>query len=173
MYGYESITSSIGSGVSIPNQIIAALITASVAAVAAYIAYRNRQSERVKLTRDLYNQFFTLVDNRSAAWFWLKELNAEEQPRSFKQLWRVSDQRAFMNLYKVVAFWFLLYTLHQSSQLDRSLARSLFQYEFKYWQAQLRPLTRRTREEDTPFPDVLIPFESTDWFLKKTILGYR
>ena len=150
----------------LPDQIIAALITASVASVAAYIAYRNRQSERVKLTRDLYNQFFTLMDSRSAAWFWLEELDTEENPKSFTQIWRVKDQRAFTNLYKVVAFWFLLYTLHKATQLDKKLARSLFRYEFKYWQNQLLPLTRRTRARDDPFPEVLVPFESSDWLLK-------
>jgi hypothetical protein len=144
----------------------AALITGSIAATSAYIAFRNRQSERVKLARDLYNQFFTMTDSRSAAWFWLEDLESEQVRRSFEQTWRVVDQRAFMNLYKVVAFWFLLYTLYKAHQLDKKLARSLFRYEFCYWQKQLDPLTKRTRLMDKDFPEVLIPFESIDWLLK-------
>jgi hypothetical protein len=146
------------------------VITASVASLGVFIAWRNRQSERVKLTRDLYNQFFTLTQNRSEAWFWLEELDDEIPARSFEQIWRVKDQRSFMNLYKVVAFWFLLYTLYEADQLDKTLAKSLFQYEFQYWQEKLYPLTKRTKgKEGEIFPDVLKPFESTKWLLLNEI----
>ena len=148
------------------SPIFAALITASVMLLSVYIAYRNRQSERVKLTRDLYNQFYSIFDERRSAWFWLEKLNAEKPSLSFESLWRPeTEAENFMPLCKVLAFWLLFYRLYQTKQLDKSLARTLFGYNFFYWQRQILPLLESTREHDRVFPDVLEPFESVGWLL--------
>ena len=153
------------------SPIFAALITASVMAVSAYILYRNRQSERIKVTRDLYNQFFSMLDDRYTAWFWLEKLNIETPNRSFESLWRPeTEAEKILPLYKVLAFWFLLYRLYQTDQLDKTLAQSLFGYEFFYWQRQIFPLVQRTREHDRVFPDVLEPFENIEWLLSSDCL---
>jgi len=90
------------------------------------ISGESRCSDRVKLTRDLYNQFFSLAEYRSKAWFWVENLESEKPRKSFEQLWRVTDQTKFMELYRVLAFWFLFYRLYQAGELDKKLAGSLF-----------------------------------------------
>ena len=153
------------------SPIFAALITASVMTVSAYIAYRNHHSEWVKLTRDLYNQFFSMLKERYIAWFWLEKLNSEKHTRGFESLWEPEEEAdKILPLYKVLAFWQLFYRLHQTGQLDETLAQSLFGYEFFYWQRRVFPLVERTREFDRVFPDVFEPFEKVDWLLSSDCL---
>jgi hypothetical protein len=70
-----------------------------------------------------------------------------------------------MELYRVLAFWFLFYRLHEAEELDKTLAVSLFAYEFFYWSNHIAWLVKSTVENDKVFPDVLEPFEQTKWLL--------
>ena len=139
-----------------------AAIASLVTAVTVIIGFINLRTSRVRLTSDLYNQFFDLIESRSQAWSYLEQIASTQ---SFEQLWRVADQRDFMSLYRVVAFWFLFYRLYNANEIDKPLARSLFAYEFYYWQKQVFPMVERTKEIDAVFPDVLDPFLSTSWLI--------
>lgn len=146
--------------------VLVTYVSVCIAIVAVLINYLNRRSERVKLTRDLFNQFFGIVESRSTAWFWLGELKHDNPRRSFEQVSTTKDDGRFMHLYKVVAFWSLLHALYVSGQVNRGLARSLFQYEFRLWFARLSPLVERTKELDSSFPDLLKPFDTLYWLVK-------
>jgi len=152
------------------DPIIAATITttvgATVTSVGLYIAYRNRQPERVKLTRDLINQYANLTDDRSEAWFWLDRLNREQPIPSFEEIWRnESNKRQFHSLYKVCSFWFLAYHLLTARQLHTKLTLASLGYELYFWSKQLCPVIASTRAKDTPFPQVLEALENTLWLL--------
>jgi len=148
----------------LPTQIIAACITASVASASVYIAYSNRQAERVKLTRDLYNQFFAMIDSRSSAWFWLEQLNSEQRTPSFEELWRRKDEVPNVsNLYRIAGFWFLVYKLSKARQLDPHLAHSFFAHELCNWYLQVAKLVRATRTRDNVFPEVFEALETDSW----------
>ena len=148
--------------------IYAALITASVMVISALItylnAYLNRISERTKLTRDLYMHFFSMLEDRNSAFFWLEKQNNENQNLTFETIWRSESGNA-VSLYKVLAFWSILYRLYLAKQLDMPLAAILFGYEFFHWHEIMIPLVESTDKHNKIFPSVLQPFESRKWLL--------
>jgi hypothetical protein len=79
---------------------------------------QGRRSEKIRLTRDLYDRFFSLTASRTHAWFWLADFKPRESVRCFEDLWRVRDQGSFMEFYRVVAFWHSLYTLYLAEESE-------------------------------------------------------
>ena len=167
MFDVPSLTA-LGTALTALATIFLAILTAILAKATNRlkdISSESRRSERVNATRDLYNQFFSLVEARTNTWYWLESLSPEGNRQSFEQLWRVRDQSKFMELYKVLAVWFLLYRLYQANELDKSLAKALFIYEFYFWSRHIEWFVKYTIEHDRIFPDVLEPFEHTSWLL--------
>ena len=127
---------------------------------------QGRRSEKIRLTRDLYDRFFSLTASRTHAWFWLADFKPRESVRCFEDLWRVRDQGSFMEFYRVVAFWHSLYTLYLAEETERGIAASLFYDEYTEWSKQLEWVIKNVSEGGHGFPAILEPFRDTKWLPK-------
>jgi hypothetical protein len=126
---------------------LSAIVSLLVAALALTITVRNRQTEKIRITRDLYQYFFSndMLKSRDIAWFWIDKLRDTKSMLSFEQMWR--DEllcENFAHLHRILAFWHSFYVLYRRGQLNRHLAEQLLGYEYLYWADQLTPLVVKT-----------------------------
>ena len=60
--------------------------------------------------------------------------------------------------YRVLSFFYLLYTLDSQNKLNRSLARKLFSYQYAHWKAQSAVLLEDTLTYDNDRPEFIAAF---------------
>lgn len=134
-----------------------------VATIALTVAFKNRKSAKAAVATNVAQQFYTpeMMNARSNAWFYLEELESNDNPPSFQQIWQSPKEgRYFVDLYRVISFWHLLHVLETEGELDPKFSDKFFGYERDQWRRKLEPLASRSVARDDQVPIAVRTFET-------------
>ena len=111
---------------------------------------------------------------RELGWYLFDNIDDVKKPWNFEALWGHPDElvrRRFDSLYKVLFFWLTLYHLGNEGKIDKTLAKDVFSYEYRWWYHRVQPLISDSIECNKSadrLPDVVVAFknEGISWLPK-------
>jgi hypothetical protein len=120
----------------------------------------DRSRQRVDLCMQLYQQYFSddMANARRRGWFVVTQM-AMKRPCRMSDYWADPEiAPRYVDVNRVMAFFYALQTLDAMGRIDRRLARRFFGYQYAHWSRHLEPLVDDTLKHDRDHPEVLEAF---------------